>query len=246
MTNKSFQPSIDAAKSLWPLSAWQISQLTSVCKDLGLSVPSGDLILLDGKWYVTHAGLLRLATRNHCAGIWVTPVKVFSDPENNSWTFKARVFKSPGCKGFDGYGDACPANVSELVRGAEMRMAETRAVNRALRKAYGVPLCSMEEIGRGDVPESASSCKIPPQSANVFATNGRLGDQLSEAIRRHQLDAKLVKAYAADFCGIGNLREADRETVTRFVQNLRNWATRDRSGLLAHLECYKQNNKEAA
>jgi hypothetical protein len=28
-----------------------------------------------------------------------------------------------------------------------MRVAETRAVNRALRKAYGIGLCSVEELG---------------------------------------------------------------------------------------------------
>jgi hypothetical protein len=46
-----------------------------------------------------------------------------------------------------GYGDAHPGNVSPLIfNHAEMRMAETRAVNRALRKAYGVALCSLEEL----------------------------------------------------------------------------------------------------
>jgi hypothetical protein len=34
-------------------------------------------------------------------------------------------------------GDADPSNVSLLVHGAEMLVAQTRAVNRALRKAYG-------------------------------------------------------------------------------------------------------------
>ena len=38
-------------------------------------------------------------------------------------------------------------NVSPLVHGAEMRVAETRAVNRALHKAYGIGICSVEEIG---------------------------------------------------------------------------------------------------
>ena len=54
---------------------------------------------------------------------------------------------SNSCKGFVGYGDADPSNVSPLVHGAEMRVAETRAVNRALRKAYGIGICSVEEIG---------------------------------------------------------------------------------------------------
>ncbi len=38
-------------------------------------------------------------------------------------------------------------NQSDLVRGAEMRVAETRALNRARRKAYGIGICSVEEIG---------------------------------------------------------------------------------------------------
>jgi hypothetical protein len=45
------------------------------------------------------------------------------------------------------YGDADPPNVSSLVHGAEMRVAETRDVNWALRKAYGIGLCSVEELG---------------------------------------------------------------------------------------------------
>jgi len=57
------------------------------------------------------------------------------------------VFKSRTCRGFVGFGDANPSNVSSLVHGAEMRVAETRAVNRALRKAYGIGVCSVEEIG---------------------------------------------------------------------------------------------------
>jgi hypothetical protein len=40
-----------------------------------------------------------------------------------------------------GWGDADPSNVSPLVWGAEMWVAETRAVNRALRKAYGIGIC---------------------------------------------------------------------------------------------------------
>jgi hypothetical protein len=44
-----------------------------------------------------------------------------------------------------GYGDADPSNVPPWSTGAEMRVAETRAVNRALRTAYGIGLCSVEE-----------------------------------------------------------------------------------------------------
>jgi hypothetical protein len=99
------------------------------------------------RWYVTHSRFLRLAERRRCAGIHCGPVLESSNPTNSQWVFRAAVFKSRACRGFFGYGDADPSNVSPLVRGAEMRVAETRAVNRALRRAYGIGICSVEEIG---------------------------------------------------------------------------------------------------
>src|ERR1700687_2436995 len=103
-----------------------------------ISVTRGDVKYLNGGWYVTHSGLLGLAERRHCAGIHSRPVLASSDPATSRWVFRAAVFKTNSCRGFVGYGDADPSNVSPLVHGAEMRVAETRAVNRALRKAYGI------------------------------------------------------------------------------------------------------------
>ena len=136
-----------------------------LAKRYRLSVESGDLLWLDGHWYVTHSGLIRVARRSHCSGIHVEPVSQFSDPATARWAFKATVYKSRTCRGFVGYGDADPSNVSFLVHGAEMRVAETRAVNRALRKAYGIGICSVEEIGSLAEPRQASpeSKKLPPQ-----------------------------------------------------------------------------------
>ena len=105
---------------------------------------------------MTHAGLMCLSLRNHCRGIDVRPVFSFCDAAAGRWAFKATVFKSRTCKGFVGYGDADPVNVSPLVHGAEMRVAETRAVNRALRKAYGIGICSVEEIGSFAEPARSS------------------------------------------------------------------------------------------
>ena len=97
--------------------------------------------------YITHGDLLALATKRHCQGIVTKPVLALCRPEKDFWVFKAIVYKSAKCRGFVGYGDAHPGNVSPLIfHHAEMRMAETRAVNRALRKAYGIGLCSLEEL----------------------------------------------------------------------------------------------------
>ena len=63
-------------------------------------------------------------------------------------------------KGFVGYGDADPSNVSSMVHGAELRIAETRAVNRALRKAYGIGLCSVEELGAFSSPPRPATVPV--------------------------------------------------------------------------------------
>jgi hypothetical protein len=199
---------------------------------------------IDGKWYVTHSGLLRLATRNHCFAINVNPVRHFCDPAIGRWVFRANVYKAPGSKGFGGYGDADPTNTSPLVRGAEMRVAETRAVNRALRKAYGIGLCSVEELGylSSRSEPSAATGTVQPSSNGNSSGNGhvRLRDRLCLLIRQHQLDPTLVKRYAADFCHSPELREASRDQVEAFVNHLGEWAARDRPGLVCKLNSYVQ------
>jgi hypothetical protein len=141
------------ATHIWgELTAIARAALVRLTRQHFLSVATGDLVLLDGRWYVTHSGLLGIASRQRCNSILATPLSRFCDSSTGRWAFRATVYTSPSCRGFVGYGDADPSNVSPLVRGAEMRIAETRAVNRALRKAYGIGICSVEEIGSLTAP----------------------------------------------------------------------------------------------
>ncbi|HKH99188.1 MAG TPA: hypothetical protein VJ999_08775 [Candidatus Sulfotelmatobacter sp.] len=165
------------------------------------------------------------------------------------WVFKATAYKSQACKGFVGYGDADPSNVSPLVHGAEMRVAETRAVNRALRKAYGIGICSVEEIGAfAGQPDSRSDSRKLPQATSGDGNHGgpKVRDRLCQLIRQHQLDPNLVKAYATDFCGTKTLREATREQVENFVTHLADWAEKDRNALLCQLNSYLGQKEGAA
>ncbi len=238
-----FRSNVNLARSLWgPISTVARSRLKELTGKYGLSVATGDLLLLDGVWFVTHAGLLRLAQRRRCHGIKTSLQKDVSDPIANRWVFKATVYKTPGSKGFVGYGDANPTNVSPLVRGAEMRVAETRAVNRALRKAYGIGLCSVEELGylsSAAVPPAGKGTATPHSNGNG-SDNGqpRLRDRLCLLIRQHQLDPAMVKRFAAEFCGTQELREAGRELVESFITHLSEWAARDRADLVSKLNSY--------
>ena len=224
------------------LSPLLIEQLRELTRNFSLSVKCGDLLLIGGSWYVTHVGLIRLAKRSRCAEMRIQAVRQLSDHSLGRYVFRATVFKSARCRGFVGYGDADPSNVSYLVHGAEMRVAETRAVNRALRKAYGIGICSVEEIGSLDRPSSESipeSKKLPRPSPNRNGHSGAtVRDRLYQIIRQHELDPNLVKPYAADFCGVKALRDATRDQVEGFVQHLADWAEKDRNALLCQLNSY--------
>ncbi len=123
-------------------------------------------------------------------------------------------------------------------------MAETRAVNRALRKAYGIGLCSVEELGwvSGPTDSTREDRGDSASTKHSVSNNGqpRLRDRLCLLIRQHQLDPVLVKRYAADFCGTETLRDATRGLVESFITNLAEWAARDREGLLCKLNSYAQ------
>jgi hypothetical protein len=240
------------AQTIWgqlPFAA--LGVLKQLTQRFALSVVEGDLLLLDSKWYITHGGLLRIAQRNHCSGMRTTVDKGLSDPACSRWLFRATVYKSPRSRGFVGYGDADPSNVSSLVHGAEMRVAETRAVNRALRKAYGIGLCSVEELGWA--PRANSSASSDQPKTSTIGKNGhhngngqpRLRDRLCLLIRQHHLNAGLVKAYAADYCGTATLRDASRELVEDFINNLAERATKDREGLICQLNSYSKPQEAA-
>ena len=237
------QTSVRTARKIWNnLSREALTRLREIATQYDFSVGAGDLIYINNGWYVTHTGLIGLARRKRCSGIHVEAVDSLCNSGANRFVLKATVFPSKGSSGFVGYGDADPSNVSPLVRGAEMRVAETRAVNRALRKAYGIGICSAEEIGTSPNPTE----KLRPQKANGNGngTGPKVRDRLCQIIRQHKLEPELVRAYAVDFCGTKTLREATREQVENFVQQLADWAEKDRNALLCQLNSYTRPSQE--
>ena len=245
ITTEMLRKNLRVAKLRYPtLRPSDLRVLGDLTRTHCLSVAQGEVLYIDGKWYVTHGGLLRIALRRRCLGILTTLQERQSDPTAGRWVFKATVFKSPTSKGFVGYGDADPSNVSSMVQGAEMRVAETRAVNRALRKAYGIGLCSVEELGAFSSSPRPSTAPPPSNghSSSNRSGNGqpRLRDQLCLLIRQYNLDSNLVKAYAADFCGTEAISGASRELVESFISHISSAAKENRDALVCKLNSYAQ------
>ena len=122
----------------------------------------GDIIRLQGKEFVRYAGLLWLAHENGLAAITTALVK--ADYSTGLFVFSALVEGSRGT--FTGHGDASPANVGKNIRGATLRMAETRAKARALRDYTGIGMTAAEELpGPGSAPQPEPSAQPSPTPA---------------------------------------------------------------------------------
>src|SRR5271169_1928557 len=79
---------VHLARTTWgDLPKAAISSLRTLSEEYALSVALGDLQLLDGRWYITHSGLLHLAVRNRCLGISTTVQTRLSEPTANRWVF---------------------------------------------------------------------------------------------------------------------------------------------------------------
>src|SRR5713101_315848 len=105
--SKIIRQNLGVVKRLYPqVTELQLSILREISRSLHLSITSGDLIMLDGRWYVTHSGLLRIAKRMRCSGINTELQGNVSTPTVGRWVFKATVCQSG--KSFVGYGDADP------------------------------------------------------------------------------------------------------------------------------------------
>lgn len=221
--------------------------LRAILGRTGLRVSRRELLLIDGALYVSHAGLLAIARRNRCAGIQSEVIVELSCPEQRRWVVRASVLKSPrSAHPFVALGDADPSNVSSRVRGSELRVSETRAVDRALRKAYGVGICSVEEIGSASefVLQPSGTIgpeKSPPAISRDCSTTvePNLRDRLKIVLRDHQLDPAQVLAYGRRFLGVSDLNDASPESLVRFVAHLEQFAIANRVWLDAELGGFK-------
>lgn len=119
------------------------------------------IIKLQGKDFVKHEGLLEVA---HKIGLVKIQTEMLSSPSDEIHLFKAKVTLK-GDKQFEAYGDASKENTNRGIASHIIRMAETRAVNRALRFATNIGLCSIDELGGDDDKESKETPKPEFKSA---------------------------------------------------------------------------------
>lgn len=96
-----------------------------------------------GRKFIRFGGLLHLAHEKGLATQKTEPILL--DHENKFYIYKATVTTADGGH-FEATGDASPRNTSRMMHDNLIRMAETRALCRALRFLTGTGLTSYEEL----------------------------------------------------------------------------------------------------
>ena len=110
---------------------------------------TGGIIKLQGREFITFSGLLITAHSNGLKSI--TPTLISYDAQARAAVFSATVEGERGC--YTAHGDADEGNVKRGMQGAILRMAETRAVCRALRMYLGIGMTAREELPGDAKPE---------------------------------------------------------------------------------------------
>jgi hypothetical protein len=117
------------------------------------------IVSVQGKDFITFAGLLAEA---HSQGLIAIETNMLNT-DIKSPIFKASVvIQAEGSqpKSFSGYGDACAENVAPMVKKALIRMAETRAVARALRFACNIDMAALEELDTDSATPADKPTKV--------------------------------------------------------------------------------------
>lgn len=162
----------------------------------------GAVTFVSGREYLTHNGLVRVA---HEAGLKSLEGEcIHADFPAKSFAF--RVVASGERGTFTGHGDACPANVAKHLREACLRMAETRAISRALRLYTGLGMTVADELPeQGD--EGALGASVVVERADVIDAD------FEQAPERRALPEPDPDAHGEDLKRQATSKAALREPV---------------------------------
>ena len=132
---------------------------------------------LQGRPFVTFAGLLDGAHRAGLRSVVTTLVQIPAAENGSLAVMRARVEMENG-QVYEAIGDASPESVGRMIAPHLLRMAETRAVGRALRWALNVGAAMREELGDAEpLPEEPHRPAAPAAPVNG---NGRGADNRCE------------------------------------------------------------------
>ena len=172
--------------------------------------PANGVLQLNGKEYVTHAGLVFLISK---AGNWSSTVdhveRVFGE---DGLPIYMEVTVTVMLEGntHTAIADASVANVGRSIQTALPRMAHTRAMNRAIRAALGIAATTAEEL------TEEGSTYVQPKPAQQPRTNQTRSTASNDRVRNSAAQSKTASKCNPGECphcqsGVYDNRESRSE-----------------------------------
>ena len=149
---------------------------------------TGGIIKLQGREFITFSGLLVTAHSNGLKSI--TPTLISYDAQARAAVFSATVEGERGC--YTAHGDADESNVKRGMQGAILRMAETRAICRALRCYLGIGMTAREELPGDAKPERQAK----PERGELWSHDERAA--FMDAIAAVGVTPPMVSQYTSE------------------------------------------------
>lgn len=196
------------------------------------------------KEVASYRGLLNQVHKEGLREIRTTLVQAPSKENAETAIVHALVRTNKGS--FTGIGDARPGNVNPKIVPHLIRMAETRAEARAMRKAVNIGVVAIEELGddvnddvtyegtmqpangNGDAqraPAVAHESASPPAGAPGRRFDGRASDEqrryLFRLLAQRGIEGDRARAFVHDELGVSSLREAARADVSALIDKVK-------------------------
>jgi hypothetical protein len=199
--------------------------------EFGLDLEAGELALYDKRWQPTTSGLLAIARRAGCMGISTDVLSMSSSCE--VVVVRATVYRSAACRGISALGQAETSTVPQGMEHSLLSVAETRAINRAIRRAYlaGTRTGTLRHSTRGEVPCG----KKPVHSESELPLLPR---SLEDIVVREQLDPTSVHRYALACLERRHLQDCPPDLLQEFIAQLEQRLQSNRDAFLRELASF--------
>lgn len=185
---------------------------------------------LQGKQFVTFEGLLALAHEMGLTAVFTVMRQAPDEANGQTCIMHATATMGEG-RQFSAHGDANPKNTSKMVLPHLIRMAETRAIARALRLATNVGITAWEETDTADLapedsaPRRAAAAPVEPPPASAEQLK-RIAMGLQHlGWTEAQEDEHLVRKY-----GRTSKRDLNEAQAGEFLAYLRELAAKAQAG----------------
>lgn len=205
--------------------------------------------VVERKEVVTAKGLLHLAHRERLSSIRTRLVQAPSKDNDHTAIAVVTVVTSRGS--FEGLGDATPRNVNPRVAAHFVRMAETRALARALRAALDIGVVALEELedsadevafdreprrpppGRpaeraandaepaGDPPADRPPQRHEPPLRDVSRASEQQRKYLYRLLADREITGDRAREYIRERLGVTSFGDASKAAVSRLIDEIR-------------------------